>query len=84
MLLLTRDEAIGVLNRVLAVPITRSTREIPTHVHLDESDGMPVTCALALDNLGPIAKGHLTRRITTLGPERMNAVCRALSAATDC
>jgi mRNA interferase MazF len=84
MLVLTRDEAIDVLNLVLAVPITRSARDIPTHVHLDESDGMQGACALALDTTGPIAKGHLTRRITTLGPERMSAVCRALRTATGC
>lgn len=84
MLVLTRDEAIDVLNRVLAVPLTRSVRDIPTHVHLDESDGMREPCALALDNTGPIAKGHLTRRIATLGPARMDEVCRALSMATGC
>ncbi len=84
MLILTRNEAIDVLNRVLAVPLTRSIRDIPTHVRLDESDGMQVPCALALDNTGPIAKGHLTRRITTLGPDTLAAVCRALNAAVSC
>lgn len=48
-LILTRDEAIGVLNRVIAVPTTRTVRDIPTHVKLDTEDGMREPCALALD-----------------------------------
>ena len=84
-LVLTRDEAIGVLNRVLVVPsTTRGARDIPTHVHLDESDGMREPCALALDNTFAPRKALLTRRITKLGPEKMDAVCRALVAATSC
>ena len=72
------------LSEILIVPITRSMRDIPTHVYLDESDGMRESCALALDNMGTIAKGLLTERIVNLGPERMEEVCRALSAATAC
>jgi mRNA-degrading endonuclease toxin of MazEF toxin-antitoxin module len=41
-------------------------------------------CALALDNIGPVVKGHMTKRITTLGPDKMAEVCRALSHATSC
>ncbi|MGH2903362.1 MAG: type II toxin-antitoxin system PemK/MazF family toxin [Solirubrobacteraceae bacterium] len=83
-LVLTRDEAIERLSEVLIVPATRKVREIPTHVKLDESDGMPWPCALTLDTTGPLAKGLLIERIATLGPQRMNEVCRALARATDC
>jgi mRNA interferase MazF len=83
-LVLTRDGAIDLLSEVIIVPTTRSMRDIPTHVHLDESDGMREPCALALDNIGTMAKGLLTERISKLGPERMSEVCRALGAATDC
>ena len=44
-LILARDEAIPVLNQVLAVPATRTIRRIPTEVELDSSDGMPAPCA---------------------------------------
>lgn len=46
-LILTRDQAIGVLNRVLVVSATTAARAIPTHVWLDEADGMREPCALA-------------------------------------
>lgn len=72
------------LNRVLAVPATRSVRDIPTHVQLDESDGMREPCALTVDNTFAPRKGLLSRRITRLGPEKMAEVCAALAAATSC
>lgn len=83
-LILTRDEAIDRPSEILVVPATRNARDIPTHVHLDKSDGMPGPCALALDTTGPLAKGLLTNRIATLGPERLSEVCRALALATSC
>jgi mRNA interferase MazF len=83
-LILTRDEAIPVLNQVLAAPATRTIRRIPTEVELGSSDGMPASCALALDNLTVIRVALCTQRITRLGAERMVAVCEALRHATTC
>lgn len=83
-LILTRDEAIPVLNQVLAVPATRTVRSIPTEVALGPEDGMPAACVLAVDNLAVVRRSLLTERVTTLGPERMREVCDALAAATAC
>ncbi len=83
-LVLTRDEALPVLERVLGVPATRTVRDIPTEVPLDHADGMPSACALTLDNLEPIRPALCTQRITSLGAERMAMVCQALAAATGC
>ena len=81
---LTRDEAIPVLDRILVVEATSTIRGIPTEVHLDQDDGMPMPCALALDSLSAIRKAMLTERITTLSPVRMQQVCEALRLATGC
>jgi len=83
-LVMTRDEAIPVLNQVLAVPATRTVRGIPTEVELDASDGMPARCVLALDNMALVRTALLTERITRLAPERMRAICDALVVATAC
>lgn len=83
-LILTRSGAVGVLNQVIAVPATRTVRDIPTEVHLDRGDGMPARCVLALDALMPVRPALCTRRITTLSPERMADVCAALAVAVDC
>jgi mRNA interferase MazF len=83
-LVLTREAAIPVLKRVTIASITRTIRGIPTEVVLDEHDGMPVRCVVSLDNLGDAWKAMLTEHLTTLGPDRMQEVCQALSIATGC
>jgi len=83
-LVLTRDAAIPVLKRVTVAGISRQVRGIRTEVRLDESDGLPTTCAATLDNLGDAWKGLLVDRVTTLTPERMAEVCRALAVALQC
>ncbi len=83
-LILTRAEAIPVLVQVLAAPATTTVREIPTEVALDQSDGMPASCVLALDNVTPIRVNLCTERITELSAGRMEAVCEALRHATAC
>jgi mRNA interferase MazF len=83
-LILTRDEAIPVLHQVLAVPATRTVREIPTEVELGPGDGMPSACCLTLDNLTVIRPALCTERITRLSADRMREVCAALILATAC
>jgi mRNA interferase MazF len=83
-LVLTRQNSIPVLNRVLAVPATRTIRAIPTEVLLDTGDGMPAQCALTLDNLTSIPRELFRERITRLSVQRMSEVCRALSIAAGC
>ena len=83
-LVLTRQAAIPVLNALLAVPATRTIRQIPTEVVLDMDDGMPEECALSLDNLTLVPKQLFRTRITRLSVERMNDVCRALTLASGC
>lgn len=83
-LILTRTEAVAVLNQILAVPATTTIRKIPTEVVVDRSDGMPVACVLSLDNLALIRPALCTKRITTLSSEKLQAVCDALRHATAC
>jgi mRNA interferase MazF len=83
-LVLTRQAAIPVLNALLAVPATRTIRQIPTEVVLDTGDGMPEECALSLDNLTLVPKELFRTRITRLSVERMSEVCRALTLASGC
>lgn len=81
---LSREEAIPVLGRLVVAAATTRRRQIPTEVELGTEDGMPRSCALSLDNVITVRKAHLTDRITTLSPARMHQVCRALAIATGC
>ena len=83
-LVLTRDSAIQPLTRVLGVPATRTVRGIASEVEIGPDDGMPDVCVLSLDNLRVLPKSYFVDRICTLGPERMERVCRALAIATGC
>jgi mRNA interferase MazF len=81
---LTRDEAIDVLNTVVAVAVSTVVRNIPTEVSLDESDGMPRLCAASLDNLRTLPKWAFSSRITALSAVQMERMCAALHLAVHC
>jgi mRNA interferase MazF len=83
-LVLTRNAAIPVLNRVLAVPATSTIRNIPTQVLLGLQEGLPKECALSFDNIETIPKWAFVDLITQLSSEKLNQVCYALALATEC
>jgi mRNA interferase MazF len=81
---LTRDEALERLRNVVVALVTRTIRGIDTEVELGPADGMPVECAVSLDNLRTVPKALLTESITKLDSERMDTICRARARATAC
>ena len=83
-LIMTRSAAIPVLDSVLAAPITRTIRAIPTELPLGPADGMPTDCVASFDNLRVIPKAYLVDQICALPPPRLVEACTALRAAVDC
>jgi mRNA interferase MazF len=81
---MTRSAAIAVLNGVLAAPVTRTVRNIPTEVSLGPDDGMPTECAANFDNLRVVPKAYLVDRECVLDAARLAEACAALRAAVDC
>ncbi len=81
---MTRTAAIPVLNSVLAAPVTRTIRDIPTELLLGPGDGMPTECAASFDNLRVVPKSYLVAQLCTLEPARLVEACRAIRAAVDC
>ena len=61
--------------------VTRTIRGIDTEVQLGPADGMPVECAVSLDNLRTVPRALLTESITKLDPERMADPGRVRSSA---
>ncbi len=82
-LIVSRSEAAGRLNRLVVAPVTRTLRGIPTEIPLDERDGLPVACAASFDNLVPQPVSMLTERIGTV-PFARDRICDALRALADC
>ena len=83
-MILTRSEAIAGLEKLVAIPTTRTIRGIPSKVELGREDGMPGDCVVSTDNTTVVRKMLLTRHIATLNIQRMDEVCRVLAYATGC
>lgn len=83
-LVVTRSEAVTVLTWIVAAPVTRTVRGIPTEVPLGEAEGLSEPCAATFDNLQPIRRSFLTERIGGLGHDRRGDLCKALAALADC
>jgi len=83
-LVMTRTAAIPVLHSVLAAPVTRTIRNIPTELRLGPGDGMPEECVASFDNLRVVAKAYLVQRQCALDPTRLVEACEALRSAVDC
>jgi mRNA interferase MazF len=83
-LIMTRSAAIPVLHNLLAAPVTRTVRNLPTELPLGPDDGMPTQCAASFDNLRVVPKAYLVDRLCALDVTRMVEACGALRAAVDC
>ncbi len=80
-LLLSRDDAYGVLNKFVAAEITATIRHIPIEVPLGKAEGMPKPCVVNCDNLRTISKVHLVERISRIPARRIPEVKRAVGYA---
>ena len=83
-LVLTRDEALPRLRNVVVALVTRTIRGIETEVEIGPQDGMPVACAVSLDNLRTVPQALLTEPITRLDEAKMSLICSALVHSAGC
>ena len=81
--LLSRNRVYQVRAAVTVAAITRTVRGIPTEVPLGPDDGMPSSCVINADDIVTIRKSLLLDPITTLSPDKMNAVAVAVKFALD-
>jgi mRNA interferase MazF len=82
-LLLSRESAYQVRTSVTVAAITRTVRDIPVEVVLDEADGLPAKCVVNLDNILTIPKAILSQRITVLSDTTMALVAKGITFALD-
>ncbi len=81
--LLSRDAAYGVRAAITVAPVTRTIRNIPVEVILDQSDGMPARCVVNLDDITTLPKVLITQRITALSPTKVQQVDQAIRFALE-
>ncbi|MHB8295535.1 MAG: type II toxin-antitoxin system PemK/MazF family toxin [Acidimicrobiales bacterium] len=83
-LVVSRDAANLVMQRVMVAPVTRRVRKLPSEVALGRDEGMPVDSAASFDNLRPFPRSMLTYRLGCLPVQRRHEICAALGAMADC
>ncbi len=83
-LVVSRNSANAVMPRVLVAPVTRRVRELPSELRLGRAEGLAVDSVASFDNLQPFVKALLTRRLGSLGADRIDEVCAVLDATFDC
>lgn len=83
-LILSRQEVIGLLRTVMVAPITSAIRGAPGEVVVGIDEGLKGDSAVSLDHVQTVEKRALHRFIGSLGAEKMAAVCHALALATGC
>ena len=83
-LVLSRPDALEVMQSVIVAGITSTIRGLPTEVTIGPEHGMKTTCVVNLDHVFTLRKADLQRYVTTLDAATMRTVCRALGVATGC
>lgn len=83
-LVVSRDAANAVMQRVLVAPVTTRVRSVPSELPVGPAEGLPHESVASFDNLRPFPKSMLVRRLGALAPERRYLVCAAAAATLDC
>ncbi len=71
--ILSRQEVVGLLHTVLVAPITSTIRGAPSEVIIGTEDGLKTDSAVNLDHVQTVEKAGLRTFVGTLRPERMRA-----------
>ena len=82
-LLLSRDSAYTLLNKVIVAEVTSTVRDIPVEVRLGPREGLSRQSVANLDNVHVVARSDLASRIGTLPASRVGEVKRALGYVLD-
>ena len=82
-LVVSRDAANDVMQRVLVAPVTRRVRGLPSELALGAAAGLPVQSVASFDNIRAFPKAMLVRRLGSLGPRRRE-ICTTAGATLDC
>jgi mRNA interferase MazF len=83
-LVLTRQQVIGLLNTVMVAPVTSTMRGAPGEVQVGIAEGLKHDSAVNLDHVQTVPQNRLHKYVGSLSVEKMAKVCRALAIATGC
>ena len=81
---LSRQEVIGLLHTVMVAPVTSTIRGAPSEVLVGVGEGLKHGSAVNLDHVQTVEQSRLEGYVGHLGVEKMREVCRALAVAVAC
>ncbi|MEW5981211.1 MAG: type II toxin-antitoxin system PemK/MazF family toxin [Acidobacteriota bacterium] len=83
-LVLSRQDVIGLLHTVMVAPVTSVIRGAPSEVVIGVDEGLKTQSAVNLDHVQTVERSRLERFVGHLSPATMRRVCRALAIAVGC
>ena len=83
-LILSRQEVIGLIDTVIVAPITTTIYGVPSEVIVGIDEGLKHDSAVNLDHIQTVSASKLTRYLGSLNARMMAEVCLALMIATGC
>ena len=81
---LCRQDVIGLLHTVMVAPITSTIYGAPSEVRVGIAEGLKHESAVNLDHVQTVEQSRLSGRLGHLGSAKLREVCRALAVATGC
>lgn len=81
--LVSRDQAYRVRAGVTVVPLTRKVRHIRVEVPLGPTEDIPHASVANADDITTVQKARVDQYLTTLSPEKLEEVERAIKFALD-
>ena len=83
-LVLSRQDVIGLLHTVMVAPITSTVHGAPSEVVVGIHEGLKKDSAINLDHIQTVEQARLVRFLGQLSQARMREVCRAMAIAVGC
>lgn len=83
-LVVSRDAANAVMQRVLVAPVTSRARGVPSELAVGPAEGLPIASVASFDNVRPFPKSMLVRRLGALTAGRRAELCAVAAATLDC
>jgi len=81
---LSRQEVIGLLSTVVVAPITSTIRGVPSEVAVGPDEGLKQQSAVNLDHVQTVDQSSLRQFVGSVGASKMRQVCQALAVAMGC
>jgi mRNA interferase MazF len=83
-LVISRQDVIGLLHTVMVAPITSTIRGAPSEVAVGVAEGLKHDSAINLDHVQTVEQSRLVKRLGEVSATTMREVCGALAIAVGC